>query len=64
VKNSKMGLGGSGARNENSKMAEKGPLSHGKVANVTVRNGVAKVPGRSDALASCCKNSPVKCKGK
>lgn len=59
-----MSLGGSGAKNENSKMVNKGPLSHGKVANVTSRNGVAKLPGRSDALAGAGKNSPVKAKGK
>ncbi len=63
MKNSKMGLGGSGPATDGMKKSTS-PISHAKAANVTARNGIAKKTMQSDALANCGKNSPVKCKGK
>jgi hypothetical protein len=63
MKNSKMGLGGSGTRQENSKKSTS-PVGHAKVANVTARPGWIAKHEKSDALKGCCGHSPVKAQGK
>ncbi len=63
MKNSKMGLGGSGAVHSNQKKSTS-PIGHAKVANITARPGMMAKLSRSDALQGCCGNSPVKAKGK
>ncbi len=63
MKNSSMGLGGSGSVQSNAKKSTS-PVKHAKVANITAKNGMAGKSSGSDALRDCCKHSPVKAKGK
>jgi hypothetical protein len=63
MKNSNMGLGGSGAMQDNKKKSTS-PVGHAKVPNVTPRTAMIAKLERSDALKGAGGHSPVKAKGK